>query len=115
MGTQLNDLDFELQKNFTDVELEKNDRFPIIMKDFVIKSKQKFEELQVKYTSMEVAYKDVVAYFGEDPNNTKPDEFFGIFKTFIASFEVCLFLLYIFQTYIIVFNSNNIYFAESKK
>jgi hypothetical protein len=90
MGTQLNDLDIELQKNFTDVELEENDKFPSVMKDFVIKSKQKFEELRVKYTSMEVAYKDVVAYFGEDPNHTKPDEFFGIFKIFITSFEVCL-------------------------
>jgi cytokinesis protein len=87
MGAQLNDLDIELQKNFTDVELEETDKFPGVMKDFVIESKQKFEALQVKYTSMEVAYKDVVAYFGEDPKNTKPDEFFGIFKIFIASFE----------------------------
>ncbi|CAG8587781.1 5192_t:CDS:2, partial [Funneliformis mosseae] len=87
MGTKLNDLSVELQKHFTDVELEKNDRFPIVMKSFVINSQQKFEELQVKYTAMEVAYKDVVAYFGEDPKNTKPDEFFGVFKTFITSFE----------------------------
>jgi len=89
MGTKLNDLSVELQKNYTeDVELEENDRFPVVMKDFVIKAQQKFEELQVKYTSMQVAYKDVVAYFGEDIN-TKPDEFFGVFKMFITTFEVC--------------------------
>ncbi|CAI2186042.1 20571_t:CDS:2, partial [Funneliformis geosporum] len=87
MGTKLNELAIELKKNFTDVELEENDKFPSIMQKFVISSQQKFEELQVKYTSMEVAYKDVVAYFGEDPKNTKPDEFFGVFKTFITSFE----------------------------
>ncbi|CAG8488845.1 26939_t:CDS:10 [Racocetra persica] len=88
MGTKLNELAVELQKHFgEDVELEKNDRFPEIMKEFVVKSQQKFEDLQMEYTSMEVAYKDVVAYFGEDPKNTKPDEFFGIFKTFLTSFE----------------------------
>ncbi|CAG8544118.1 19641_t:CDS:10 [Racocetra fulgida] len=88
MGTKLNDLAIELQKHFgDDVELENNDRFPEMMKEFVVKSQQKFEDLQMEYTSMEVAYKDVVAYFGEDPKNTKPDEFFGIFKTFLTSFE----------------------------
>ncbi|CAG8772082.1 11121_t:CDS:2, partial [Funneliformis caledonium] len=46
MGTKLNDLSVELQKHFTDVELEKNDRFPSVMKSFVINSQQKFEELQ---------------------------------------------------------------------
>src|SRR6266540_3110692 len=80
MRIKLNDLAVELQKNFTDVELEENDRFPGIMKDFLVKSLHKFEELQDKYTSMEVAYKDVVTYYGEDPINTKPDEFFGVFK-----------------------------------
>jgi len=90
MRIKLNDLAVELQKNFTDVELEENDRFPGIMKDFLVKSLHKFEELQDKYTSMEVAYKDVVTYYGEDPINTKPDEFFGVFKTFITSFEVCI-------------------------
>ncbi|CAG8744722.1 14851_t:CDS:2, partial [Cetraspora pellucida] len=88
MGTLLNDLAIELQKHFGDeVELEKNDKFPEIMKEFVVMSQKKFEDLQMKYTSMEVAYKDVVAYFGEDSKNTKPDEFFGIFKTFLTSFE----------------------------
>jgi len=87
IGTKLNDLAMELDKNYTDEELEENDRFPANMRVFVERSKNKFEELQVKYTSMEVAYKDVVSYFGEDPKSTKPDEFFGIFKTFISSFE----------------------------
>ncbi|CAG8584202.1 10129_t:CDS:10 [Ambispora leptoticha] len=88
MGTKLNDLALELEKHFGEgVELEEGDRFPEIMRSFVHKSLKKFEELQVKYTSMEVAYKDVVAYYGEDPSSTKPDEFFGIFKTFVASFE----------------------------
>ncbi|CAG8616739.1 494_t:CDS:10 [Acaulospora morrowiae] len=87
MGTKLNDLAVELQMHYTDVELEENDKFPEIMKEFVVKSQEKFEQLRVKYTSMEVAYKDVLSYFGEDVKNTKPDEFFGIFKTFITSFE----------------------------
>ena len=36
---------------------------------------------------MDVAYKDVVSYFGEDPSDMKPDEFFGIFQTFTSSWS----------------------------
>ncbi|KAL9540551.1 hypothetical protein MBANPS3_009622, partial [Mucor bainieri] len=48
---------------------------------------EKFDDLEVRYTSMDVAYRDVVTYFGENPDQMKPDEFFGIFKTFTLSWE----------------------------
>ncbi|OAD02335.1 hypothetical protein MUCCIDRAFT_145229 [Mucor lusitanicus CBS 277.49] len=48
---------------------------------------EKFDQLEVRYTSMDVAYKDVVSYFGEDPSDMKPDEFFGIFQTFTSSWN----------------------------
>jgi|SRR6185312_8565105 len=88
MGIKLNDLSVELEKHFnSDVELEPNDRFPMVISGFIDKSRVKFEKLKLAYTSMEVEYKAIVAFFGEDPNSTKPDEFFSIFKTFTASFE----------------------------
>lgn len=46
---------------------------------------EKFDQVEVRYTSMDIAYKDVVSYFGEDPSEMKPDEFFGIFQTFLSS------------------------------
>ena len=88
MGIKLNDLSVELGKHFnSDVELEPDDRFPMVMSGFVDKSRVKFEKLKLAYTSMEVEFKAIVTYFGEDPNSTKPDEFFSIFKTFTTSFE----------------------------
>ncbi|CAG8602132.1 6711_t:CDS:2 [Ambispora gerdemannii] len=59
-GYKLNDLASEFEKHFgDDVQLEEGDRFPDVMRSFVQKSLEKFEGLKVKYTSMEVAYKDV--------------------------------------------------------
>ena len=62
------------------------------MTDFRDKALSKFEELEVRYTSMDVAYKDAVSFYGENPSEMKPDEFFGIFKTFTSSWEVNCFI-----------------------
>ncbi|KAL7308771.1 hypothetical protein PS15m_011936 [Mucor circinelloides] len=63
------------------------DNYCQIMRSFRNDAIEKFEELEVRYTSMDVAYRDVVTYFGENPDQMKPDEFFGIFKTFTSSWE----------------------------
>lgn len=63
------------------------DNYCQIMRSFRNDAIEKFEELEVRYTSMDVAYRDVVGYFGENPDQMKPDEFFGIFKTFTSSWE----------------------------
>lgn len=69
------------------------DRFVEVMTAFRDTAIEKFDQLEVRYTSMDVAYKDVVTYFGENPRDVKPDEFFSIFKTFTSSWEVGLGLL----------------------
>lgn len=69
-------------------ELDDNDRFVEVMTAFRDTAIEKFDQLEVRYTSMDIAYKDVVTYFGENPRDMKPDEFFGIFKTFTSSWEV---------------------------
>ncbi|KAG2196955.1 hypothetical protein INT46_008126 [Mucor plumbeus] len=70
-----------------DDELSEIDNYCQIMRSFRNNAIEKFEELEVRYTSMDVAYKDVVTYYGENPDQMKPDEFFGIFKTFTSSWE----------------------------
>lgn len=73
-----------------DYKPEQGDNFAKTMAEFRDKALEKFEELEVRYTSMDVAYKDAVSFYGENANEMKPDEFFGIFKTFTSSWEVSI-------------------------
>ncbi|KAI9259027.1 hypothetical protein BDA99DRAFT_484089 [Phascolomyces articulosus] len=78
----------ELEAHYgPDYEAPEGDSFAEIMTEFRDKALGKFEELEVRYTSMDVAYKDAVSFYGENPSEMKPDEFFGIFKTFTSSWE----------------------------
>ncbi|KAI8337692.1 hypothetical protein BC941DRAFT_352320 [Chlamydoabsidia padenii] len=70
-----------------DYEAPEGDEFAKTMYAFRNDAIDKFEQLEVRYTSMDVAYKDVVTFYGENPDQMKPDEFFGIFKTFTSSWE----------------------------
>lgn len=80
---------YELDRHYgDDYEAPEGDNFERIMTSFRDTSVEKFDQLEVRYTSMDVAYKDVVSYFGENPGDMKPDEFFSIFKTFTSSWEV---------------------------
>ncbi|ORX57073.1 actin-binding FH2 [Hesseltinella vesiculosa] len=78
----------ELNHHYGDeYEAPDGDYFSNKMKTFRDEAMEKFEQLEVRYTSMDVAYRDVVVYFGENPDQMKPDEFFSIFKTFTSSWE----------------------------
>ncbi|ORZ05858.1 hypothetical protein BCR42DRAFT_427913 [Absidia repens] len=78
----------ELENHYGDGYVApEGDNFAKTMVDFRNNAIDKFEQLEVRYTSMDVAYKDVVSFYGENPNQMKPDEFFGIFKTFTSSWE----------------------------
>ncbi|KAG0235138.1 hypothetical protein BGW42_005788 [Actinomortierella wolfii] len=63
------------------------DRFYEIMTPFVASCEAQFTKAETAMAEMDVVYKECVKFFGEDPVIMKPDEFFGIFKTFTASFE----------------------------
>lgn len=71
-----------------DYEPPEGDRYVDVLTNFKDMAVEKFDQLEVRYTAMDIAYKDVVTYFGENPNDMKPDEFFSIFKTFTSSWEV---------------------------
>ncbi|OZJ02756.1 hypothetical protein BZG36_03344 [Bifiguratus adelaidae] len=84
----LEQLTSELENHYNDDdEREDNDLFAIKLGEFRDRAVSAMEDLETTYTSMDVAYRDCVAYFGEDPTTMKPDEFFSIFKAFTASWE----------------------------
>ncbi|KAJ2959693.1 hypothetical protein NQZ79_g4808 [Umbelopsis isabellina] len=86
---EYNELRSGLQLIIDETKREKapDDRYHQFSEEFQKDAVPKFDELEVRYTSMDVAYKDVVTFFGENPKEMKPDEFFAIFKTFTSSWE----------------------------
>ncbi|KAI7867438.1 hypothetical protein BDF14DRAFT_1968074 [Spinellus fusiger] len=78
----------ELDNHYGDAyEAAEDDNYAVTMQKFREEAVEKFDELEIRYTSMDVAYKDVVGFYGENPGQIQPDEFFGIFKTFTSSWE----------------------------
>ncbi|KAG0363394.1 hypothetical protein BG005_000647 [Podila minutissima] len=63
------------------------DRFQEVMEPFVEAAEYAFSYAESAMVEMDGCYKECVKFFGEEPSIIKPDEFFGIFKTFMASFE----------------------------
>ncbi|KAF9930254.1 hypothetical protein BGZ67_005888 [Mortierella alpina] len=63
------------------------DRFYEVMQPFIESAEKAFAKAESAMLDMESLYKDCVKFYGEDSAVMKPDEFFGIFKTFMSSFE----------------------------
>ncbi|KAF9283140.1 hypothetical protein BGZ68_005530 [Mortierella alpina] len=63
------------------------DRFYEVMHPFIESAEKAFAKAESAMLDMEALYKDCVKFYGEDSSVMKPDEFFGIFKTFMSSFE----------------------------
>ncbi|KAF9956641.1 hypothetical protein BGZ72_002608 [Mortierella alpina] len=63
------------------------DRFYEVMQPFIESAEKAFAKAETAMLDMEAQYKDCVKFYGEDSVVMKPDEFFGIFKTFMSSFE----------------------------
>ncbi|KAF9921658.1 hypothetical protein FBU30_008285 [Linnemannia zychae] len=63
------------------------DRYYEVMQPFIAHAEQDFSKAEKAMAEMEELYKGVMKFYGEDPVTMKPEEFFGIFKTFSASFE----------------------------
>lgn len=65
-----------------------DDRFSEVMMPFIEHAEMRVSLAETAMNEMSEAYKACVKFYGEDPAIMKPDEFFGIFKTFMSSFEV---------------------------
>ncbi|KAJ2557212.1 hypothetical protein EV175_001481 [Coemansia sp. RSA 1933] len=66
------------------------DRFLLSIRRFVTDATEQYEALSSQFTAMEEAYSNSVLLYGEDPRSMTPEEFFGVFKTFTASFSQAL-------------------------
>ncbi|KAF9327544.1 hypothetical protein BG006_009173 [Podila minutissima] len=86
--TKLKEIKSELHTHyFNGYKCSLDDRFYEVMQPFVEAAERTFAKAETAMLDMEAAYKDCVKFYGEDSVAMKPDEFFGIFKTFAASFE----------------------------
>ncbi|KAG0099486.1 hypothetical protein BGZ93_007361 [Podila epicladia] len=86
--TKLKEIKSELHTHyFNGYKCSLDDRFYEVMQPFVEAAERTFARAETAMLDMETAYKDCVKFYGEDSMAMKPDEFFGIFKTFTASFE----------------------------
>ncbi|KAJ2858236.1 hypothetical protein FB639_005939 [Coemansia asiatica] len=63
------------------------DRFLLTIRRFVLEATEQYDSLTSQFAAMEEAYTNTVLLYGEDPQTMAPEEFFGIFKTFTASFN----------------------------
>ena len=57
-------------------------------KAFVEESRKDMTALLELHDQMKDEYNQTAKFFGEDPNMTSTEEFFGIFSTFVEQFEV---------------------------
>ncbi|XP_072386147.1 disheveled-associated activator of morphogenesis 1 isoform X1 [Diabrotica undecimpunctata] len=63
-----------------------NDKFVPVMREFQATATCRLAEIEDQYQDMKNRFDRAVRLFGEDPSNTQPDEFFGIFDTFLNAF-----------------------------
>ncbi|KAG0177062.1 hypothetical protein DFQ29_005302 [Apophysomyces sp. BC1021] len=71
-----------------DVELEEGDRFAEVMAEHHEAAANRFEELETLYVNMDAKWKDVMTFYGENPKVMRPDDFFGNFAQFVASWKI---------------------------
>lgn len=58
------------------------------MEEFVLEAEPIVEDLKAMTKNIEEKLKELILYYGEDPNTIKSEEFFDIISTFSNSFEV---------------------------
>ncbi|CAO3564056.1 unnamed protein product [Mortierella alpina] len=86
--SKLKEIKVELQTHYPDgYKFSPDDRFYEVMQPFIESAEREFAKTEIAMKEMDVLYKDCVKFYGEEPAIMRPDEFFGIFKTFSSSFE----------------------------
>ncbi|XP_060225622.1 disheveled-associated activator of morphogenesis 2 isoform X3 [Meriones unguiculatus] len=63
-----------------------NDKFVPVMSDFITVSSFSFSELEDQLGEARDKFAKALTHFGEQESNMQPDEFFGIFDTFLQAF-----------------------------
>ncbi|XP_069879932.1 disheveled-associated activator of morphogenesis 2 isoform X2 [Dipodomys merriami] len=65
---------------------EPNDKFVPVMSDFITVSSFSFSELEDQLNEARDKFAKALVHFGEQESKMQPDEFFGIFDTFLQAF-----------------------------
>ncbi|XP_066097116.1 disheveled-associated activator of morphogenesis 2 isoform X1 [Saccopteryx bilineata] len=65
---------------------EPSDKFVPVMSDFITVSSFSFSELEDQLTEARDKFSKALMHFGEQDSKMQPDEFFGIFDTFLQAF-----------------------------
>ncbi|XP_029098749.1 disheveled-associated activator of morphogenesis 2 isoform X1 [Monodon monoceros] len=63
------------------------DRFVPVMSDFITVSSFSFSELEDQLNEARAKFSKALMHFGEQDSKMQPDEFFGIFDTFLQAFS----------------------------
>ncbi|XP_018324678.1 disheveled-associated activator of morphogenesis 1 isoform X2 [Agrilus planipennis] len=64
-----------------------NDKFVPVMREFQATATCRLAEIEDQFQDMKTRFDRAVRLFGEDPTVMQPDEFFGIFDSFLASLQ----------------------------
>lgn len=64
------------------------DRFTEAMEEFLLEAVPVVEDLKAMTKNIEEKLRELILYYGEDPNMVKSEEFFDIISKFSNSFEV---------------------------
>ncbi|KAJ3038237.1 Delphilin, partial [Rhizoclosmatium hyalinum] len=68
-----------------------------LISPFSVTAKETVDGLLQRMEKLETTFKNVVGFFGEDPDKTPFDEFFGMFKLFLQSYEVWTVFFWLLQ------------------
>lgn len=66
---------------------EPSDKFVPVMSDFITVSSFSFSELEDQLNEARAKFAKALTHFGEQESKMQPDEFFGIFDTFLQAFS----------------------------
>ncbi|XP_068141170.1 disheveled-associated activator of morphogenesis 1 isoform X1 [Drosophila tropicalis] len=86
LRTGLADVAREIEFHRSSGPAQQGDRFLPVMREFHTQASVRFAELEDKFQDMKTRFDRAVRLFGEDGSVLQPDEFFGIFDSFLVSF-----------------------------
>ncbi|XP_030580849.1 disheveled-associated activator of morphogenesis 1 [Archocentrus centrarchus] len=85
----LKDVEAELQYQArAQFSQDPTDKFVPVVSQFIAVASLSFSDVEESLSEAKELFEKALRHFGEDSSNLKPDEFFGIFDTFLAAFSV---------------------------
>jgi hypothetical protein len=77
----------ELDKHWKTLKDSPHDRFYNMMEEYRNSALSRFEELELLYVNVQAKWKDTMSYYGENPKEMDPGEFFSVFSQFLCSWR----------------------------